>query len=254
MIYLCIKELVSYIVTIKGEIRMLRKIDHTRMGSSNLGWLQSIFHFSFAQYYNPENINFGVLRVINDDQIAPGTGFDAHPHRDMEIISYVIDGELTHADSMGNQRTVKRGHVQYMSAGTGVVHSEHNRSANPLRMLQIWIFPDKQGYAPNYGDFLFDWDDRKNQWLHMVSNKCGDAPVKVNQDVNFYSLELEKDGEISFPVKEGRQAYLVQIEGNSKINDVSLVARDGLEIVEEDIGINAIETSHILVIEMQKEV
>ena len=223
------------------------------MGSSNLGWLQSIFHFSFSQYYNPENINFGVLRVINDDQIAPGTGFDPHPHRDMEIISYVVDGELTHADSMGNQRTVKRGHVQYMSAGTGVVHSEHNRSANPLRMLQIWIFPDKQGYAPNYGDFLFDWDDRKNQWLHMVSNKEGDAPVKVNQDVNFYSLELEKDGEISFPVKEGRQAYLVQIEGNSKINDVSLAARDGLEIVEEEIQIKAVETSHILVIEMQKE-
>ena len=233
---------------------MLRKIDHTRMGSSNLGWLQSIFHFSFSQYYNPENINFGVLRVINDDQIAPGTGFDPHPHRDMEIISYVVDGELTHADSMGNQRTVKRGHVQYMSAGTGVVHSEHNRSASPLRMLQIWIFPDKQGYAPNYGDFLFDWDDRKNQWLHMVSNKEGDAPVKVNQDVNFYSLELEKDGEISFPVKEGRQAYLVQIEGSSNINDVSLTARDGLEIVEEDIGIKAVETSHILVIEMQKEV
>ena len=232
---------------------MLRKIDSTRMGSSNLGWLQSIFHFSFSQYYNPENINFGVLRVINDDQIAPGTGFDPHPHRDMEIISYVVDGELTHADSMGNQRTVKRGHVQYMSAGTGVVHSEHNRSANPLRMLQIWIFPDKQGYAPNYGDFLFDWDDRKNQWLHMVSNKVGDAPVKVNQDVNFYSLELEKDGEISFPVKEGRQAYLVQIEGNSKINDVSLATRDGLEIVEEEIQINAVETSHILVIEMQKE-
>ena len=214
---------------------MLRKIDHNNMGKSNLGWLQSIFHFSFADYYNPDNINFGVLRVINDDLIAPGTGFDPHPHRDMEIISYVVDGEFTHADSMGNQRTVKRGHVQYMSAGTGVVHSEHNRAANPLRMLQIWIFPDQQGYAPNYGDFLFDWDDRQNQWLHMVSSKEGNAPVKVNQDVNFYSLELEKDDEISFPVKEGRQAYLVQIEGNSNINDISLAARDGLEIVEEEI-------------------
>ena len=232
---------------------MLRKIDHTKMGSSNLGWLQSIFHFSFANYYNPENINFGVLRVINDDIIAASTGFDSHPHRDMEIISYVVDGELTHADSMGNQRTVKRGHVQYMSAGTGVVHSEHNRSAHPLRMLQIWIFPDKQGYTPNYGDFLFDWDVRKNQWLHMVSSKEGNAPVKVNQDVNFYSLELEKDGEISFPVKEGRQAYLVQIEGNSNINEVSLTARDGLEIMEEDIEIKAVEASHILVIEMKKE-
>src|SRR5690554_6732108 len=105
---------------------MLRKIDNTKMGRSNLGWLQSIFHFSFAEYYNPNNINFGVLRVINDDIIAPNTGFDMHPHRDMEIISYVIDGELTHEDSMGNKGALTRGQVQYMSAGTGVYHSEHN--------------------------------------------------------------------------------------------------------------------------------
>ena len=172
---------------------MLRKIDHRQMGKSNLGWLQSIFHFSFAEYYNPENINFGVLRVINDDQIAPGTGFGTHPHRDMEIISYVVDGSLTHADSMGNQRDVKRGHIQYMSAGTGVLHSEHNRSTDPLRMLQIWILPDKQGYAPNYGDYLFEWEERKNKWLHMVSDKEGSAPVKINQDVNFYSLNLKRE-------------------------------------------------------------
>ena len=232
---------------------MLRKIDHRQMGKSNLGWLQSIFHFSFAEYYNPENINFGVLRVINDDQIAPGTGFGTHPHRDMEIISYVVDGSLTHADSMGNQRDVKRGHIQYMSAGTGVLHSEHNRSTDPLRMLQIWILPDKQGYAPNYGDYLFEWEERKNKWLHMVSDKEGSAPVKINQDVNFYSLELEKGKEINFPVSQGRQAYLVQVEGESTINNLSLDTRDALEIVEEAIDIKANETSHFLVIEMKKE-
>ena len=232
---------------------MLRKLDHNNMGRSNLGWLQSTFHFSFAEYYNPKNINFGVLRVINDDLIAPKTGFDTHPHRDMEIISYVVDGGLTHGDSMGNQQTVTRGQVQYMSAGTGVFHSEHNRGDQTLRMLQIWIFPDQQGYKPNYGDFRFNWDDRHNQWLHMVSSKEGDAPVKVNQDVNFYSLELEKEKEISFPVKEGRQAYLVQIEGNSEINQIPLETRDGLEIVEEEIHIKATETSHILLIEMGKE-
>lgn len=231
---------------------MLRKIDHRQMGKSNQGWLQSIFHFSFAEYYNPENINFGALRVINDDQIAPGTGFGTHPHRDMEIISYVVDGTLTHADSMGNQRNVKRGHVQYMSAGTGVLHSEHNRTEDPLRLLQIWIFPDKQGYAPNYGDFLFEWEERQNKWLHMVSSKQGSAPVKINQDVNFYSLELEKGKEIEFPVHDGRQAYLVQIEGSSTINGLSLEARDGLEIVEEGINITTDETSHFLVIEMEK--
>lgn len=231
---------------------MLRKMDHNNMGRSNLGWLQSIFHFSFAEYYNPQNINFGVLRVINDDLIAAGTGFDTHPHRDMEIVSYVVEGELTHADSMGNSQTVSRGHVQYMSAGTGVLHSEHNRGDNPLRLLQIWIFPDQRGYQPTYGDFRFNWEDRHNQWLHMVSSTEGDAPVKVNQDVNFYSLELEKGKEISFPVKEGRQAYLVQVEGQSEINSISLDTRDGLEIVEEDIQIKATETAHFLVVEMEK--
>ena len=232
---------------------MLRKIDHNNMGRSNLGWLNSLFHFSFAEYYNPKNINFGVLRVINDDLIAAGTGFDTHPHRDMEIVSYVVEGDLTHADSMGNSQTVSRGHVQYMSAGTGVLHSEHNRGDKLLRLLQIWIIPDQRGYQPNYGDYKYNWEDRHNQWLHIVSNKEGDAPVKVNQDVNFYALELEKDKEISFPVKEGRQAYLVQIEGQSEINSIALDGRDGLEIVEEDIQIKAVtDNAHFLVIEMQK--
>jgi quercetin 2,3-dioxygenase len=231
---------------------MLRKLDNKNMGRSNLGWLNSIFHFSFAQYYNPDNMNFGVLRVINDDIIEAGTGFDTHPHRNMEIVSYVIDGELTHGDSMGNKRTLYRGQVQYMSAGTGVLHSEYNYGDKPGRLLQIWVLPDKNGYAPNYGDYLFYWEERKNKWLHFVSSKAGTAPIKVNQDVNFYSLELDADKEINFPVKEGRQAYLVQIEGSSFINDINLAAKDALEITEEDITIKAKDTSHYLLIEMKK--
>jgi len=232
---------------------MLRKIESKNMGSSNLGWLKSKFHFSFAEYYNPDNINFGVLRVINDDLIEAGTGFDTHPHRDMEIISYVVNGELTHGDSMGNKSTITRGHVQYMSAGTGVYHSEHNFGEDISRLLQIWILPNKKGYIPNYGDYRFNWDDRHNEWLHMVSSKDGNAPIKINQDMNIYSLELEKDKEIDFQVKEGRQAYLVQIEGNSIINNIELANRDGMEIVEEDILIKAKETSHILILEMNKQ-
>ncbi len=233
---------------------MLRKIESKNMGSSDLGWLRSKFHFSFAEYYNPSNINFGALRVINDDLVQSNTGFDTHPHKDMEIISYVVNGELTHGDSMGNKNTITRGQVQYMSAGTGgVYHSEHNLGEDTLRFLQIWIFPDKQGYKPNYGDYRFNWDDRQNKWLHMVSSKNGDAPIKINQDMNVYSLELEKGKEISFPVKEGRQAYLVQIEGDSLINKVELNKRDGMEIVEEDILIKAQETSHILILEMKKQ-
>jgi quercetin 2,3-dioxygenase len=231
---------------------MLRKLDNKNMGRSNLGWLNSIFHFSFAQYYNPNNMGFGVLRVINDDIIEAGTGFDTHPHKNMEIVSYVIDGELTHGDSMGNKRTLYRGQVQYMSAGTGVLHSEYNYGDKPGRFLQIWVLPDKNGYSPNYGDYLFDWEERKNNWLHFVSNKTGNAPIKVNQDVNFYALELDADKEITFPVKEGRQAYLVQIEGNSFINNINLAERDALEIIEEDITIKSKNTSHFLLIEMKK--
>ncbi|WP_276929731.1 pirin family protein [Herbinix luporum] len=232
---------------------MLRKIDNTKMGSSDLGWLKSKFHFSFAEYYNPSNLNFGALRVINDDLVEPGKGFDTHPHRDMEIISYVIEGELTHGDSMGNKRTLSRGHVQYMSAGTGVFHSEHNLGEETLRFLQIWIIPDKKGYEPNYGDYEFNWNDRKNKWLNIVSSKEGNAPIKVNQDTNIFVIELDKNKEIEFKVGEGRQAYLVQIEGISDINNIILNMRDGLEIIEEDIIIKAIETSHILVIEMNKQ-
>jgi redox-sensitive bicupin YhaK (pirin superfamily) len=232
---------------------MLRKIESKNMGFSNLGWLRSKFHFSFAEYYNPDNIQFGVLRVINDDLIEPSTGFDTHPHRNMEIISYVVNGDLTHRDSMGNKNTITRGQVQYMSAGTGVLHSEHNLGKDLLRLLQIWIFPAENGLQPNYGDYSFNWNDRKNNWLMMVSGLNGDAPIKINQDANIYSLELEKGKDIQFPVNDRRQAYLVQIEGTSVINDIELSDRDGMEIVEEEISINAKETSHILLIEMKKQ-
>ena len=232
---------------------MLRKLDHRNMGKSNLGWLKSIFHFSFAEYFNIDNMNFGVLRVINDDLIEGNTGFDLHPHKDMEIVSYVVDGELTHGDTMGNRNSISRGHVQYMSAGTGVYHSEHNLGDSTARLLQIWIIPDKKGYKPAYGDYRFNWEDRKNKWLNIVSSKDGDAAIKINQDANFYVVELDEGKEIDFQVGSNRQAYLVQIEGNSTINNLELNERDALEIIEEDILIKADKKSHILVIEMKKQ-
>ena len=154
------------------------------MGRGNTEWLKSIFHFSFADYYNPNNMNFGVLRVLNDDLINANSGFDTHPHKDMEIISYVVKGELTHGDSMENTSKLYRGHVQYMSAGTGVTHSEYNHGKPTLRILQIWILPDKKGYRPNYGEHPFKWPERKNQWLHIFSGKDGAAPIKINQNFN----------------------------------------------------------------------
>lgn len=232
---------------------MLRKISHETMGTSNLGWLKSLFHFSFAEYYNPSNMNFGVLRVINDDLIKAGTGFDTHPHRDMEIISYVVTGQLTHGDSMGNRQTLERGQVQYMSAGTGVLHSEHNLGADTARFLQIWILPDQKGHTPQYGDFRFEWHERVGKWMHAVSGMEGSAPIKIHQDINVYFSEIEKGSILNFDVASGRQAYYVQIEGEVEIGEVKLNERDALEIVEEAIVINAKETSHMMIIEMKKE-
>lgn len=232
---------------------MIRKIDNKNMGKSNLGWLKSSFHFSFAEYYNPSNINFGVLRVLNDDLIEAKTGFDTHPHKDMEIVTYVINGELTHKDSMGNEKSVSRGHVQYMSAGKGVFHSEHNLGDEELRLLQIWIFPNARGLTQNYGDYKFNWEDREGKWLHMVSGKDGDAEIKINQDANIYSLSIEEGESIDFNLDKNRQGYLVQIEGTANINNEVLNHGDALEIIEEDINIKAVTKSHYLFIEMKKE-
>lgn len=233
---------------------MINKIENKNMGKSNLGWLESSFHFSFAEYFNPLNINFGSLRVINDDLIKPQTGFPTHPHRDMEIITYVVNGELTHEDSMGNSNTLSRGEVQYMSAGTGVYHSEFNLSDKNLRLLQIWIFPDKEGYKPNYGDVKFNWSDRENNWLHMVSSNEGAAPIKIHQDFNIYSLSLDEGKSIEFDIEKNRQGYLVQIEGNSVINTVELNEKDAMEVVEENLKITANKKSHFILFEMRKSV
>ena len=229
---------------------MLRKIDNAGLGTSDLGWLRSRFHFSFAGYHDPENIHFGALRVLNDDLVAPGRGFDMHPHSDFEILSYVVDGALTHADSMGNAHTLTRGEVQYMSAGTGVLHSEHNLGDKTLRFLQIWIFPDEKGHEPAYGDHRFDWEARKNRWLLLASGPGGGAPVTIHQDVRISAIELAAGRESGFAVAPERQAYLLQIEGASSVNGIELDERDALEIVAEDVVVTAATTSHLLVIEM----
>jgi quercetin 2,3-dioxygenase len=231
---------------------MVRKIDSTGLGASDRGWLRSRFHFSFAEYHDPDRIHFGALRVLNDDLVAPGHGFELHPHSDFEILSYVVDGALTHADNMGNQHTLTRGEVQYMSAGTGVLHSEHNRGDETLRFLQIWLLPDEKGHEPSYGDHRFDWETRKNQWLAIASGPEGGAPITVNQDVHVSALELDAGRELALTVGPERQAYLLQIEGSSVVNGVDVDERDALEIMAEDVVIRASTTSHVLVIEMAR--
>ncbi len=232
---------------------MLHKISHKKMGSGHRPGLESLFHFSFADYYNPDNKNFGKLRVVNDDLVGPGVGFEMHPHHDMEIITYVIDGYLSHEDSLGHKGRVGRGQVQYMSAGTGISHSEYNHEDQPLRLLQIWMIPDQKGHPPSYGEFAFDWSERDHRWFHFVSDHQGTAPIKIHQDANFYIIALDSEKETQFAVKEGRQGYLIQIEGSAEINGETLNEQDALEVVEETLTIKANEQAHILMIEMKKE-
>ena len=233
---------------------MLKKLPKENMGTSNLGWLESRFHFSFAEYRNPNNINFGVLRVLNDDIVHANSGFDMHPHSNMEIISYVVNGEITHKDSMGNSETLKRGEVQYLSAGDGIYHSEHNvHKSDDLRLLQIWIIPPKAGLPRLYGSKRYEEKDRINKFLNIVSSTNGTADIKIYQDINIYVSELEVDKSLEFEIKENRQVYFVQIEGSSNINEITLNAGDAMEIVDiEKIEIKALENSHFLFIEMAK--
>ncbi len=233
---------------------MLKKLPKENMGTSNLGWLESRFHFSFAEYRNPNNINFGVLRVLNDDIVHPESGFDMHPHSNMEIISYVVNGEITHKDSMGNSETLKRGEVQYLSAGDGIYHSEYNlHKSEDLRLLQIWIIPPKQGLPRLFGSRKFEENQRQNKLLNIVSSQDGNADIRIYQDINIYVSELENNKSLKFKIKENRQVYFVQIEGTSNIKEITLNAGDAMEIVDiEEIEIEALENSHFLFVEMAK--
>ena len=233
---------------------MLKKLPKENMGTSNLGWLESRFHFSFAEYRNPNNMNFGVLRVLNDDIVHANSGFDTHPHANMEIISYVVKGEITHKDSMGNSETLKRGEVQYLSAGDGIYHSEHNvHKTEDLRLLQIWIVPPKAGLPRLYGSKRFEEIDRKNRLLNIVSRQNGTADIKIYQDINIYVSELETNKTLDFKIEKNRQVYFVQIEGSSSVNEITLNDGDAMKILDiEEIKIKALENSHFLFIEMAK--
>ena len=233
---------------------MLKKLPKENMGTSNLGWLESRFHFSFAEYRNPKNINFGVLRVLNDDIVHPLGGFDTHPHQNMEIISYIVDGEITHKDSMGNEETLRRGEVQYMSAGDGIFHSEYNKhKSKDLRLLQIWILPPANGLPRLYGSHRFEETERENKLLNVVSSQNGNAKIQIHQDVNLFVSELEKDKDIKYTIDKNRQVYFTQIEGTSTVNGIELSDGDAMEITEESqLDIKALSDSHFLFIEMKE--
>lgn len=198
------------------------------MGTSKNHWLESLHHFSFGEYQDFTNVSYGPLRVLNDDIIQPQGGFETHGHRDMEIITYVIDGKLTHRDNiLDEDKTIGRGEIQYMSAGIGIEHSEFNRSRDEsLRLIQIWIMPNEYGLNPIYDQKRFHWQDRVNRWFLMVSSKEEKAPVRLYQDVDIYSLYLEKGNRIEFPMKSAKRSfYLTVLEGDGRINGKYIRAR-----------------------------
>jgi redox-sensitive bicupin YhaK (pirin superfamily) len=214
---------------------MIRIRKSNERGAANHGWLDTRFNFIFADYHDPQQMGFRSLRVINDDKIGPGGGFDTHPHRDMEIITYILDGQLEHKDSMGNGRVIQPGEFQYMAAGTGVYHSEFNPSnENPAHLLQIWIHPDKRGYEPRYAER--DMKQSETGRLHLVASKTGrEASFEINQDADLYLARLESSDAVVHELKRRRHAWIHVAEGDIDLNGIPMSAGDGAAVSEDEV-------------------
>ena len=199
-------------------------------GFADHGWLKSFHTFSFAGYYDPRNMGFGALRVINEDRVAPGQGFGKHPHRDMEIISYVLDGELEHKDSMGTGSVIRPGDVQRMSAGTGVFHSEYNPSPkNSVHFLQIWIEPAELGVKPSYEQKFFAPQDKRGKLRLLASPDGRDGSVKIHQDAWLYAALIDGDEKVVHKLTAGRKAYVHVARGALSVNGQPLGPGDALK-------------------------
>ena len=201
-------------------------------GHANHGWLDSRHTFSFANYYNPERMHFGVLRVLNDDRVDPGMGFGRHPHDNMEIISIPLEGDLEHKDSMGNTTIIKHGDIQAMSAGTGIFHSEYNKNSDkPVKFLQIWLFPKTKNVTPRYDQVTLKEEDRHNKLQQILSPDKNDEGVSINQDAWFHMGNFDKDFSTVYHLKNpSNGVYVFVIKGNVTIAGSSLNERDGLGI------------------------
>jgi len=203
----------------------------TDRGYADHGWLKSFHSFSFADYFDPEHIEFGPLRVINEDRVAPGQGFGTHGHRDMEIISYVLSGELAHKDSMGNGSTIRPGDVQRMSAGKGVLHSEFNPSAsNQVHFLQIWIQPDQQRIEPSYEEKRFGSEEKRGRLRLIASPDRADGSVLIHQDARVYAGLFNGTEQAALDVKPGRRVYVHVARGSITANEMKLAAGDALKL------------------------
>lgn len=222
-------------------------------GNADHGWLKTCHTFSFANYYNPERMQFGALRVLNDDHVAPGRGFGTHPHDNMEIVSIPLEGDLEHRDSMGNVQVIRHGDVQVMSAGTGILHSELNRNADrPVKFLQIWVFPNRRNVTPRYGQITLDPDARRNRFQQILSPDPSDEGVWIHQNAWFYLGDLDAGTTIPYAMKRtGNGLYVFVLSGSVSIAEIALGPRDGLGI--EDAGtvtITAATDAELLLMEV----
>ena len=221
------------------------------LGGHNHGWLDARHHFSFANYHDPKRLHWGSLRVWNDDTIQPKSGFPAHPHRDMEIITYVRKGAITHQDNLGNEGRTEAGDVQVMSAGSGIAHAEYNMEDEVTQLFQIWILPDESGGRPSWGAKPFPKDGRAGQFVTLASGMANDndaLPIRTNARVAGATM---KAGEtLRYALGEGRSAYLVPATGKIEVNGVEAKARDGLAIRDEaEIAVTAIEDSEVVLVD-----
>jgi redox-sensitive bicupin YhaK (pirin superfamily) len=221
------------------------------LGHADHGWLNTRHHFSFGEYHDPKRMNLGNLRVWNDDIIAPGKGFGAHPHKEMEIITYVREGAVTHKDSLGNEGRTEAGDVQVMSAGDGIWHAEYNREDQPTRIFQIWIIPDKQGGAPAWGSQPFPKGDRSGRFVTLASGFDGDkVALPIRAQARVLGATLKAGESVDYTLDPQRHGYLVPASGAVEVNGVRIDARDGAAI--KDVGvvkISALQDSEIVLVD-----
>lgn len=216
------------------------------------GWLKANWHFSFGHYHDPDNVQFGPLRVFNDDTIAPSSGFPMHPHRDMEIVTYVFGGALEHRDNMGNRGLLKAGDLQRMTAGTGVYHSEMNPSpTEPLRLCQIWVLPNQRGLEPSYEEKHFGPDARQGKLLPVVTPTGEGGSLSIHQDVRFYVSRLAPGEAVAYTAAPGRKTYLFVAEGGIDLNGQALAGGDQARITEAgELKLSATAPSDLILIDL----
>jgi redox-sensitive bicupin YhaK (pirin superfamily) len=222
------------------------------LGGAHHGWLDAHHHFSFAEYYDPKRMNWGNLRVWNDDVIAANSGFPRHPHRDMEIITYVREGSITHQDNLGNQGVTEAGDVQVMSAGTGIAHSEYNLGSTDTRLFQIWIIPDEEGAPPSWGARQFPKRESGQGFVTLASGKAGDEQsLRIRANTRLVAANLKAGETAEYRLDSGRKAYLVPATGAIEVNGQRAMARDGVAVQQEEVlRVTAIEDSEIVLVDV----